>query len=177
MKILNKSDFIASIILILTGIVFYFIIIPQEIILEDEAIIGPDLLPNICVILISFLSILLFFKSIKKQDLQGQKNNKVKVNSDKEKLDDEQNNKSLMPGVPSQFTLIEVRRVFLLSLTIFISILLFTYVDVLISSIFLILGCCIVCGLRKIWIILALSVGLILLAYFLLYQVLGTAVG
>ena len=63
MKILNKSDFIASIVLILIGIIFYFIIIPQEIIVEDEAILGPDLLPNICIILISFLSVLLFFKS------------------------------------------------------------------------------------------------------------------
>ena len=67
MNISNKSDFVASIILFFTGIIFYFIIIPQEIVLEDEAIIGPDLLPNICIILITFLSALLFLKSIKKE--------------------------------------------------------------------------------------------------------------
>ena len=167
MKILNKSDFIASIVLILTGIIFYFIIIPQEIIVEDEAILGPDLLPNICIILISFLSVLLFFKSIK--------TDKKKENNDEDKISDDDD--PMILKVKSEFSLIEIKRVFLLSLTILISILLFTYVDVLISSIFLILGCCLVCGLKKIWIILSLSIGLILLAYFLLYQVLGTAVG
>tara|TARA_Y100000994_G_scaffold217238_1_gene194535 strand:+ start:119 stop:622 length:504 start_codon:yes stop_codon:yes gene_type:complete len=167
MKILNKSDFIASIVLILTGIIFYFIIIPQEIIVEDEAILGPDLLPNICIILISFLSVLLFFKSIK-TDKKKENNNEDKISDDDDPM---------ILKVKSEFSLIEIKRVFLLSLTILISILLFTYVDVLISSIFLILGCCLVCGLKKIWIILSLSFGLILLAYFLLYQVLGTAVG
>jgi len=167
MKILNKSDFIASIVLILTGIIFYFIIIPQEIIVEDEAILGPDLLPNICIILISFLSVLLFFKSIK-TDKKRENNNEDKISDDDDPM---------ILKVKSEFSLIEIKRVFLLSLTILISILLFTYVDVLISSIFLILGCCLVCGLKKIWIILSLSIGLILLAYFLLYQVLGTAVG
>ena len=167
MKILNKSDFIASILLILTGIIFYFIIIPQEIIVEDEAILGPDLLPNICIILISFLSVLLFFKSIK-TDMKKENNNEDKISDDDDPM---------ILKVKSEFSLIEIKRVFLLSLTILISILLFTYVDVLISSIFLILGCCLVCGLKKIWIILSLSFGLILLAYFLLYQVLGTAVG
>lgn len=167
MKILNKSDFIASIVLILTGIIFYFIIIPQEIIVEDEAILGPDLLPNICIILISFLSVLLFFKSIK-TDKKKENNNEDKISVDDDPM---------ILKVKSEFSLIEIKRVFLLSLTILISILLFTYVDVLISSIFLILGCCFVCGLKKIWIILSLSIGLILLAYFLLYQVLGTAVG
>tara|TARA_B100001564_G_C20355776_1_gene541020 strand:- start:193 stop:696 length:504 start_codon:yes stop_codon:yes gene_type:complete len=167
MKILNKSDFIASILLILTGIIFYFIIIPQEIIVEDEAILGPDLLPNICIILISFLSVLLFFKSIK-TDKNKENNNEDKISDDDDPM---------ILKVKSEFSLIEIKRVFLLSLTILISILLFTYVDVLISSIFLILGCCLVCGLKKIWIILSLSFGLILLAYFLLYQVLGTAVG
>ena len=167
MNINNKSDFITSIILIFTGITFYFIIIPQEIVLEDEAIIGPDLLPNICIILITFLSVLLFFKSIKKE-IQNENNN-------------EENStiydNPMMLKVKSDFSIIEIKRVFLLSLSILISILLFIYVDVLISSIFLILSCCVVCGLKKIWIITSLSAGLILLAYFLLYQVLGTAVG
>ena len=69
MNIVNKSDFVASIVLFLTGIIFYFIIIPQEIILEDEAVIGPDLLPNICIILITFLAVLLFFKSIGREEI------------------------------------------------------------------------------------------------------------
>ena len=163
MRISNKSDFVSSIVLFFTGIIFYFIIIPREIILEDEAVIGPDLLPNICVILITFLSILLFIKSIKNvnrmdSDSPGQK----KLDMFKEKND---------------FSLIEIRRVFLLSLSLLASILLFTYVDVLLASIFLVLSTSIVCGLKNIWIILTLSAGLIILAYFLLYQVLGTAVG
>ena len=167
MNISNKSDFVASIILFLTGIIFYFIIIPQEIVLEDEAIIGPDLLPNICIILITFLSALLFLKSIKKE---------IK----KEKYNEETNavyDNSMMLKVKSEFSLLEIKRVVLLSLSILISILLFTYVDVLIASIFLILSSCLVCGLKKIWIILSLSSGLLFLAYFLLYKVLGTAVG
>ena len=82
-----------------------------------------------------------------------------------------------MLKVKSEFSLLEIKRVVLLSLSIFISILLFTYVDVLIASIFLILSSCLVCGLKKIWIILSLSSALLLLAYFLLYKVLGTAVG
>ena len=177
MKIINKQDFVSSIILFLTGIIFYFIIIPKEIILEDEAVIGPDLLPNICVILITFLSILLFLKSIKTQNLKDQITNNEIVESDKEKQIHKLSNKSLILGTPSQFSSLELKRVFLLSLNIFISIFLFTYVDVLVSSIYLIISCCIVCGLRKIWIILSLCSGLILLAYILLYQVLGTAVG
>lgn len=169
MNVNNKSDFIASIILIFTGIIFYFIIIPQEIVLEDEAVIGPDLLPNMCIILITFLSLLLFIKSIKKQKLTR------KIN--KQLTDNGVNNNLAFLNTRSDFSIIEVKRVFFLSLSILISILLFVYVDVLISSIFLILSCCIVCGLKKIWIIISLSSGLILLAYFLLYKVLGTAVG
>ena len=76
----------------------------------------------------------------------------------------------------NDFSLIEIRRVFLLSLSLLASILLFTYVDVLLAQFFLFKHQ-IVCGLKNIWIILTLSAGLILLAYFLLYQVLGTAVG
>lgn len=167
MNISNKSDFVASIILFLTGIIFYFIIIPQEIVLEDEAIIGPDLLPNICIILITFLSALLFLKSIKKE---------IKKENNNEETSTVYDN-SMMLKVKSEFSLLEIKRVVLLSLSILISILLFTYVDVLIASIFLILSSCLVCGLKKIWIILSLSSGLLFLAYFLLYKILGTAVG
>lgn len=167
MNVSNKSDFVASIILFLTGIIFYFIIIPQEIVLEDEAIIGPDLLPNICIILITFLSALLFLKSIKKE---------IKKENNNEETTTVYDN-SMMLKVKSEFSLLEIKRVVLLSLSILISILLFTYVDVLIASIFLILSSCLVCGLKKIWIILSLSSGLLFLAYFLLYKVLGTAVG
>lgn len=167
MNISNKSDFVASIILFLTGIIFYFIIIPQEIVLEDEAIIGPDLLPNICIILITFLSALLFLKSIKKE---------IKKENNNEETNAVYDN-SMMLKVKSEFSLLEIKRVVLLSLSILISILLFTYVDVLIASIFLILSSCLVCGLKKIWIILSLSSGLLFLAYFLLYKILGTAVG
>ena len=167
MNISNKSDFVVSIILFLTGIIFYFIIIPQEIVLEDEAIIGPDLLPNICIILITFLSALLFLKSIKKE---------IKKENNNEETNTVYDN-STMLEVKSEFSLLEIKRVVLLSLSILISILLFTYVDVLIASIFLILSSCLVCGLKKIWIILSLSSGLLFLAYFLLYKVLGTAVG
>ncbi len=76
MNIVNKSDFIASIILFLTGIIFLLIIIPQEIILEDDAVIGLDILPNICIVLITFLSILLFFKSISKVEFKETIDNK-----------------------------------------------------------------------------------------------------
>jgi len=163
LRISNKSDFVSSIVLFFTGIIFYFVIIPREIILEDEAVIGPDLLPNICIILITFLSILLFIKSVKNV-------NQIDAGSPTE-------NKLVMLNERKDFSLIEIRRVFLLSLSLLASILLFTYIDVLLASIFLVLSTCIVCGLKKIWVILALSAGLILLAYFLLYQVLGTAVG
>ena len=163
LRISNKPDFVSSIVLFFTGIIFYFVIIPREIILEDEAVIGPDLLPNICIILITFLSILLFIKSVKNvNQIDGDITEQNKLDMFKER---------------NYFSLIEIKRVFLLSLTILASILLFTYVDVLLASIFLVLGCCFVCGLKKIWVISTLSAGLILLAYFLLYKVLGTAVG
>ena len=58
-KLLEKPDFYASVVLFITGLVFFFIIIPQQIIVEDEAVIGPDLLPNICILLITSLSFLL----------------------------------------------------------------------------------------------------------------------
>ena len=163
MTITNKSDFVSSIVLFFTGIIFYFVIIPREIILEDKAVIGPDLLPNICIILITFLSILLFIKSVKNV-------NKIDAGSPTE-------NKLGMLNQRNDFSVIEIRRVFLLSLSLLASILLFTYIDVMLASIFLVLSTCIVCGLKKVWVILTLSAGLILLAYFLLYQVLGTAVG
>ena len=169
MNIVNKSDFVASIVLFLTGIIFYFIIIPQEIILEDEAVIGPDLLPNICIILITFLSILLFFKSMSKVSTD------LKI--DAQKTDNSIKDSSTILNIRNDFSAIELKRVFFLLLTILISILLFIYLDVLVASIFLIVGSCIVCGLRKVWVIITLSTGLISLAYFLLYKVLGTAIG
>ena len=101
MNIVNKSDFVASIVLFLTGIIFYFIIIPQEIILEDEAVIGPDLLPNICIILITFLAVLLFFKSIGREEIiptiDAKKTNKSIYNS------------STILNVRSGFNLIEIK--------------------------------------------------------------------
>ena len=169
MNIVNKSDFVASIVLFLTGIIFYFIIIPQEIILEDEAVIGPDLLPNICIILITFLSILLFFKSMSKVSTD------LKI--DAQKTDNSIKDSSTILNIRNDFSAIELKRVLFLLLTILISILLFIYLDVLVASIFLIVGSCIVCGLRKVWVIITLSTGLISLAYFLLYKVLGTAIG
>lgn len=169
MNINNKSDFFASIFLFFTGIIFYFIIIPQEIVLEDQAVIGPDLLPNLCIILITFLSVLLFFKSIKK-------GNQDEINNEK-LIDEEGDNNRMLLETRIGFSPIEIKRVSFLSLSILISILLFTYVDVLTSSIFLILSTCLVCGLKKIWVVISLSAGLLSLAYFLLYQVLGTAVG
>ena len=169
MNINNKSDFIASIFLFFTGIIFYFIIIPQEIVLEDQAVIGPDLLPNLCIILITFLSVLLFFKSIKK-------GNQDEINDEK-LIDEEGDNNRILLETRIGFSPTEIKRVSFLSLSILISILLFTYVDVLVSSIFLILSTCLVCGLKKIWVVISLSAGLLSLAYFLLYQVLGTAVG
>ena len=169
MNIVNKSDFVASIVLFLTGIIFYFIIIPQEIILEDEAVIGPDLLPNICIILITFLSVLLFFRSINKVE--------IKQTKDTKKTDNSIYDPSTILNIRNGFSLIEIKRVFFLLLTILISILLFVYLDVLVASFFLIIGSCIVCGLRKIWVIMTLSTSLISLAYFLLYKVLGTAIG
>ena len=169
MNIVNKSDFIASIVLFLSGIIFYFIIIPQEIILEDEAVIGPDLLPNICIILITFLSVLLFFRSINKVE--------IKQTKDTKKTDNSIYDPSTILNIRNGFSLIEIKRVFFLLLTILISILLFVYLDVLVASFFLIIGSCIVCGLRKIWVIMTLSTSLISLAYFLLYKVLGTAIG
>ena len=169
MNIVNKSDFVASIVLFLTGIIFYFIIIPQEIILEDEAVIGPDLLPNICIILITFLSILLFFKSMSKVSTD----HKI----DAQKTDNSIKDSSTILNIRNDFSAIELKRVLFLLLTILISILLFIYLDVLVASIFLIVGSCIVCGLRKVWVIITLSTGLISLAYFLLYKVLGTAIG
>ena len=169
MNINNKSDFFASIFLFFTGIIFYFIIIPQEIVLEDQAVIGPDLLPNLCIILITFLSVLLFFKSIKK-------GNQDEINNEK-LIDEEGDNNRMLLETRIGFSLIEIKRVSFLSFSILISILLFTYVDVLTSAIFLILSTCLVCGLKKIWVVISLSAGLLSLAYFLLYQVLGTAVG
>ena len=169
MNINNKSDFFASIFLFFTGIIFYFIIIPQEIVLEDQAVIGPDLLPNLCIILITFLSVLLFFKSIKK-------GNQDEINNEK-LIDEEGDNNRMLLETRIGFSPIEIKRVSFLSFSILISILLFTYVDVLTSSIFLILSTCLVCGLKKIWVVISLSAGLLSLAYFLLYQVLGTAVG
>ena len=169
MNINNKSDFFASIFLFFTGIIFYFIIIPQEIVLEDQAVIGPDLLPNLCIILITVLSVLLFFKSIKK-------GNRDEINNEK-LIDEEGDNNRILLETRIGFSPTEIKRVSFLSLSILISILLFTYVDVLTSSIFLILSTCLVCGLKKIWVVISLSAGLLSLAYFLLYQVLGTAVG
>ena len=156
MNIINKSDFIASIVLFFMGVLFYFIIIPREIILEDKAVLGPDLLPNICIIAITILSIILFLKSVRKKDKLDQIDQAVKK---------------------TNFSSIEVKRVFFLSLNLLVSILIFVYLDVLTSAIFLIIGSCIVCGLKKMWVIASLSSGLILLVYFLLYKVLGTAVG
>jgi hypothetical protein len=115
------------------------------------------------------LAVLLFFKSIGREE--------IIPTIDTKKTDKSIYNSSTILNVRSGFNLIEIKRVFFLLLTILISILLFIYLDVLVASTFLIIGSCIVCGLRKIWVIIALSTSLISLAYFLLYKVLGTAIG
>ena len=66
-KLIGKPDFMQASSFII-GLVFFFIIIPQQIIVEDEAVIGPDLLPNICILLIISLSFLLLIKTIKSSD-------------------------------------------------------------------------------------------------------------
>ena len=160
-KLIGKPDFYASLVLLILGLVVFFIIIPQQIIVEDEAVIGPDLLPNICILLIISLSFLLLIKTIKSLDNSSQE---VKTNLTSLEYRE-------------QFSLLESKRVFLLSLNIFISILIFTYIDVLASVTLLTIGSCLICGIKKLWIIIILPACLLLLAYFLLYQVLGTAIG
>ena len=160
-KLIGKPDFYASLVLLILGLVVFFIIIPQQIIVEDEAVIGPDLLPNICILLIISLSFLLLIKTIKSLDNSSQE---VKTNLTSLEYRE-------------KFTLLESKRVFLLSLNIFISILIFTYIDVLASVTVLTIGSCLICGIKKLWIIIILPACLLLLAYFLLYQVLGTAIG
>ena len=76
-KLIGKPDFYASVVLFILGLVVFFIIIPQQIIVEDEAVIGPDLLPNICILLIISLSFLLLIKTIKSLDNSSQE---VKTN-------------------------------------------------------------------------------------------------
>ena len=76
-KLIGKPDFYASLVLFILGLVVFFIIIPQQIIVEDEAVIGPDLLPNICILLIISLSFLLLIKTIKSLDNSSQE---VKTN-------------------------------------------------------------------------------------------------
>ena len=160
-KLIGKPDFYASVVLFILGLVVFFIIIPQQIIVEDEAVIGPDLLPNICILLITSLSFFLLIKTIKSLDNSSQE---VKTNLTSLEYRE-------------KFTLLESKRVFLLSLNIFISILIFTYIDVLASVTVLTIGSCLICGIKKLWIIIILPSCLLLLAYFLLYQVLGTAIG
>ena len=160
-KLIGKPDFYASLVLFILGLVVFFIIIPQQIIVEDEAVIGPDLLPNICILLITSLSFFLLIKTIKSLDNSSQE---VKTNLTSLEYRE-------------KFTLLESKRVFLLSLNIFISILIFTYIDVLASVTVLTIGSCLICGIKKLWIIIILPPCLLLLAYFLLYQVLGTAIG
>ena len=70
------------------------------------------MLPNICVILITFLSILLFLKSIKTQNLKDQITNNEIVESDKEKQIHKLSNKSLILGTPSQFSSLELKEFF-----------------------------------------------------------------
>ena len=160
-KLIGKPDFYASVVLFILGLVVFFIIIPQQIIVEDEAVIGPDLLPNICILLIISLSFLLLIKTIKSLDNSSQE---VKTNLTSLEYRE-------------KIKLLESKRVFLLSLNIFISILIFTYIDVLASVTVLTIGSCLICGIKKLWIIIILPSCLLLLAYFLLYQVLGTAIG
>ena len=160
-KLIGKPDFYASLVLLILGLVVFFIIIPQQIIVEDEAVIGPDLLPNICILLITSLSFFLLIKTIKSLDNSSQE---VKTNLTSLEYRE-------------KFTLLESKRVFLLSLNIFISILIFTYIDVLASVTVLTIGSCLICVIKKLWIIMILPSCLLLLAYFLLYQVLGTAIG
>ena len=160
-KLIGKPDFYASVVLFILGLVVFFIIIPQQIIVEDDALIGPDLLPNICILLIISLSFLLLIKTIKSLDNSSQE---VKTNLTSLEYRE-------------KFTLLDSKRVFLLSLNIFISILIFTYIDVLASVTVLSIGSCLICGIKKLWIIIILPACLLLLAYFLLYKVLGTAIG
>ena len=171
-RLFINPDFYASIFLFFSGLAFYFIIVPKEIIVGDEAVIGPDYLPKLCIFLITLLAALLFIKTVRSS-------NKVDIKEDSKTINKSEKDEFSLTNINSadEFTLIEVKRVSLLSVTILISILLFINLDVFISVIFLLIGSCLVCGLRKLWVIGVLSFCLIFLSYLLLYKVLGTAVG
>ena len=163
----NKmQDLYSGIILFIFSILFFFLIIPKEIVIADQAVIQPDDLPKVCIILIGLLSLLLIYKSLKKEKkknfLKGSEENILKSESIDEQA-----------GVNYK----EFIQVLKLSSAILLSILIFNYINILLSIIFLIVGCCLVCGLKNIKTILFLTFPLISLSYLLLYKILGTAIG
>ena len=167
----KKQDLYSGIILFIFSILFFFLIIPKEIVIADQAVIQPDDLPKVCVTLIGLLSLLLIFKSLKKEKSNNFfSKNSIKVLEAKslksEMIDDQ-------AGVKCK----EFIQVLKLSSVILISILIFSYINILLSVVFLIVASCLVCGLTNVKTILVLTVPLISLSYLLLYKILGTAIG
>lgn len=159
----NKmQDLYSGIILFIFSILFFFLIIPKEIVIADQAVIQPDDLPKVCIILIGLLSLLLIYKSLKKE----KRNNFSKKSIRAEMIDDQ-------AGVKYK----ELIQVLKLSSAILISILIFSYINILLSVVFLIVASCLVCGLKNVKTILVLTLPLISLSYLLLYKILGTALG
>ena len=167
----KKQDLYSGIILFIFSILFFFLIIPKEIVIADQAVIQPDDLPKVCIILIGLLSLLLIYKSLKKEkrnNFFSKKYRKVlEAKSLKAEMIDDQ------AGVKYK----EFIQVLKLSSAILISILIFSYINILLSVVVLIVASCLACGLKNVKTILVLTLPLISLSYLLLYKILGTAVG
>jgi putative tricarboxylic transport membrane protein len=65
---LRKSDFISGISLLAFGLVFLVFLIPADIEAGPEGVLPPSLVPNLMVGLIAFLSLILIFKNRRPSD-------------------------------------------------------------------------------------------------------------
>jgi putative tricarboxylic transport membrane protein len=146
---MHKANLISGITLLVFGIALALVIIPLQIEESTDATISPRLLPQICAWALIFLSALLVVNTVRHQPLVKQY---------------------------SPISLAELGAMFAISAVFVVGIILFHYTGPLWSSAVLVVVPMLLMGERRPVLLVAIPACLILAAYGLIYQVLGTSI-
>ncbi len=146
---MHKANLISGLTLLVFGLALAVLIIPMQIEESTDATISPRLLPQICAFALIFLSALLVVDTVRRQP---------------------------SPIQFSPISLAELWAMIAIGAVFVVGIILFLYTGPLWSSAMLVVVPMLLMGERRPVFLVAIPVCLILAAYGLIYQVLGTSI-
>jgi len=149
---MRQADLISGIVLLFFGVILLFFIIPSQIEIDEDVLLSPRLMPNLCAIIIIVLSTVLVAANVKPSTKPSEDQSEPPI------------------------SLAEFKALFIMLAIIGTCLLLFFFAGALIASAVLIIGFMLVLGERRPLLLIVIPGSLLLGSYYLFYHLLGTAI-